>query len=634
MRIHTVWFLFLIGLALEAAPALGQSQEDCLACHGDAGLQRSDGDGNQPQSLFIDKHAFDTSVHAALQCTDCHAGVQELPHPAALPHVDCAGCHDAEGQEFAKSVHVNRLRPSRSIPVSCKHCHGTHDIRETNDPASLVNPANVSDTCGSCHARPAVQRSLGRANEDPMAAYGSSVHARKGENGVPAATCVSCHDSHAILPRASAESTLSKVNIPEMCGKCHARARDDYKQSIHWWAANLGNMEAPVCNDCHGDHRTIGAEAGSRFTQPLAVSELCAGCHANRTAMDRVGLDPERFSSYMKTYHGLAVLRGSPDAASCASCHEMHAVRRASDPASSVAPRNLQQTCGKCHGNVSPQFVQINVHPRGLEQRNPIAALVRSVYVWLIALTIVGMLVHNLVIHSYFLRKKWREEHLHPRTQRFSAFQVVQHLGLALSFSVLVVTGFALKFPQADWVQLLSTLGMSEVVRGNLHRIAAVVLMAGIAVQLIWFVVSPLGRRDLLALRPTVGDVTGVWQNIRFHLRMSGRRPQEGHFNYVEKSEYLALLWGTLVMIASGLVLWFPKAFLQMLPAWVFEVAEVVHYYEAWLAFLAIVVWHFYFVIFHPEQYPMSFTWLNGKVPKGMHSHGREEEEQRPDGQP
>ena len=69
-------------------------------------------------------------------------------------------------------------------------------------------------------------------------------------------------------------------------------------------------------------------------------------------------------------------------------------------------------------------------------------------------------------------------------------------------------------------------------------------------------------------------------------------------------------------MILTGLILWFPVLAARFLPAVVIPAAQTIHYYEAWLATLAIIVWHFFFVIFHPEEYPMSWTWLTGKISK------------------
>jgi cytochrome b subunit of formate dehydrogenase len=99
--------------------------------------------------------------------------------------------------------------------------------------------------------------------------------------------------------------------------------------------------------------------------------------------------------------------------------------------------------------------------------------------------------------------------------------------------------------------------------------------------------------------------------------------------------EYWALVWGTAVMAVTGFVLWFPVQAVRILPWWVVPASQTIHYYEAWLATLAIIVWHFFFVIFHPDAYPMNWAWLTGRVPERFvrHHHARwyEEELAHPD---
>ena len=103
---------------------------------------------------------------------------------------------------------------------------------------------------------------------------------------------------------------------------------------------------------------------------------------------------------------------------------------------------------------------------------------------------------------------------------------------------------------------------------------------------------------------------------MAYYLGRRGEKPRSPRYDYVEKAEYLALIWGTVVMAITGLILWFPNQFTRFAPGWLVEVSEVVHFYEAWLAFLAIVVWHWFFVIMHPEEYPLNLTFLNGKITK------------------
>ena len=101
---------------------------------------------------------------------------------------------------------------------------------------------------------------------------------------------------------------------------------------------------------------------------------------------------------------------------------------------------------------------------------------------------------------------------------------------------------------------------------------------------------------------------------------------QFDRFGYIEKAEYWALIWGTVVMSLTGVLLWFENSSLRELPKWMLDLSTVIHYYEAWLAFLAIVVWHLYMNIANPDVYPMNWTWLSGRISEAQlrHEHYRE----------
>jgi cytochrome b subunit of formate dehydrogenase len=445
-----------------------------------------------------------------------------------------------------------------------------------------------------------------------------------------APSCISCHDYHEIYVMSDSRSRFNKLNVSTTCGECHSQSEEEYLQSVHWRAVSRGRFESPTCNDCHGEHQIQSPTDEDAVTNKLNLSsQICASCHSSPVMMSRFGLDAERIKSYNRTYHGLAVLRGSPNAASCTSCHEIHAIREQTDELSSIYPDNLVQTCEKCHQNVTPSFAKISVHPVNLESRNPVAYIVENIYIWLIILVVGGMVIHNIVIFSYHIRKKRQIESNKRTYQRFQPFEVYQHALLILSFFVLVITGFALKFPEADWVVGLSAIGMSEELRSLLHRIAAVILVVISLVQVGYFLLHKKGRREITDLLPKISDLSGFWQNMKFHLMKSKNRPKFGRWDYTEKAEYLALIWGTAVMAITGFILWFPEFFMQFLPAWMFEVAEIIHYLEAWLATIAIIVWHWFFVIYHPERYPMSLTWIDGKITEDelKHHHPLEYEE-------
>jgi cytochrome b subunit of formate dehydrogenase len=148
-------------------------------------------------------------------------------------------------------------------------------------------------------------------------------------------------------------------------------------------------------------------------------------------------------------------------------------------------------------------------------------------------------------------------------------------------------------------------------------------------VQLVYFVFTKKGRNDFIKLIPKGEDLIHFFQNMGFYLGLRKSLPKYDRYDYTEKAEYLALIWGIAVMGATGFVLWFPELFMKYLPVWSFETAEVIHYYEAWLASLAILVWHWFFVIYHPEKYPMSTTWMDGKITEEelKHHHPLEYEE-------
>jgi cytochrome b subunit of formate dehydrogenase len=101
---------------------------------------------------------------------------------------------------------------------------------------------------------------------------------------------------------------------------------------------------------------------------------------------------------------------------------------------------------------------------------------------------------------------------------------------------------------------------------------------------------------------------------MRYNVGLSKQKPMYGRFSYVEKSEYWALVWGTLVMAVTGLVMWLDNTSIGLLTKLGYDVSRTIHFYEAWLATLAILVWHIYFVVFNPDSYPMNTAWLTGTL--------------------
>jgi len=234
---------------------------------------------------------------------------------------------------------------------------------------------------------------------------------------------------------------------------------------------------------------------------------------------------------------------------------------------------------------------------------------VRNTYILMIIAVIGGMVGHNLLI----LRKKAMASLKDPNRTlvRMTLAARIQHGLLASSFIVLVVTGFALKYPDSGLSWLM---GSSELVRRTGHRAAACVMIAGAIAHLFFAIFTREGRKFVLDMLPEPKDLTDVLVTLRYYLMPGSPRPMHKRFGYAEKAEYWAVVWGTFLMAATGLLIWFKLYATQTVPRWVIDVATTIHYFEAILASLAILVWHFYFVIFDPDIYPINWAWLDGKV--------------------
>jgi formate dehydrogenase gamma subunit len=202
----------------------------------------------------------------------------------------------------------------------------------------------------------------------------------------------------------------------------------------------------------------------------------------------------------------------------------------------------------------------------------------------------------------------------HRRYVRWTKNERLQHWILAISFLVLVITGFALKYPDTWWVRPFIGSELVFNLRSVLHRIAGVVFIALGLYHIGYISFTRRGRQQILALRPRIQDVRDALKNFAFNLGLGKQRPQFGHYSYIEKVEYWALVWGAVIMGGTGLMLWFEEWTLTLFPKWVLDLLTVIHLYEAWLATLAIVVWHLYSVIFRPDIYPIDLSMVTGEI--------------------
>ena len=206
----------------------------------------------------------------------------------------------------------------------------------------------------------------------------------------------------------------------------------------------------------------------------------------------------------------------------------------------------------------------------------------------------------------------------------------VAHFLLMTSFMVLVYTGFALKYPEAWWANPFGWWETGGAWRGLIHRIAAVVMLLSAVVHVVHLAIDKSARRCIAGMLPVREDLHEIRERMAYFAGRRAHPPEAAWLGYPEKMEYLAVIWGTIVMAVTGFILWFQDLALQWFPTWVTDVSTVIHFYEAILASLAIVVWHFYAVIYDPLVYPMDLAWLTGRSAPGRDAERRGPESYEP----
>lgn len=216
--------------------------------------------------------------------------------------------------------------------------------------------------------------------------------------------------------------------------------------------------------------------------------------------------------------------------------------------------------------------------------------------------------------------------------QRFSVQWRTQHAVMFSSFLVLVISAiplWCLKYPELFWWTESAVWqgGLVEKAR-FLHRIGAGGLIAVSIYHILYTVYTREGRREFVELLPRPKDVIDVTLNSLYFLGLRKEQPKFGRYTYYEKFDYWAVYWGCVIMIGSGLTLWFPGILVKSMPWFPYELASVIHRDEAMLAVLAVFIWHFYNVHFNPEHFPGTLLWLHGRISREemVHNHPLEYE--------
>jgi len=303
-------------------------------------------------------------------------------------------------------------RPAQETEAYCLSCHGKPDLsmtlpggealslyvsRDRLD-ASIHSPLGIE--CQACHTdittypHPAIdyanRRELSRSyylscrkcHSGNYEKSLDSMHAQAAQAGnVDAPICTDCHGAHDVRPPDQPRSHISAT-----CGQCHTQIFENYKSSIHGSALiEQNNPDVPVCTDCHGVHN-IQDPRTAQFR--IETPDLCAGCHSNAELMSKYGLSADVYNLYNISWHGVDVTVYKAnwptiwhESAVCTDCHGVHDILATENPASKVNPANLLTTCRKCHADAGPNWVDAwTGHNRINPERTPFLYTVERFY--------------------------------------------------------------------------------------------------------------------------------------------------------------------------------------------------------------------------------------------------------------
>lgn len=197
---------------------------------------------------------------------------------------------------------------------------------------------------------------------------------------------------------------------------------------------------------------------------------------------------------------------------------------------------------------------------------------------------------------------------------RFSVRQRIEHACVGLLFIVLAVTGLTQEFFPARWAEwLILQMGGIDRVRW-VHRSAGIAFTVLVVLHLGIGIWQAIARRIMPAIVPTRKDFRDAILMVRYYLRLSEEHPRFGRFDYRQKWEYWGLVLGSVVMIVTGFMLYFPVSTTRFLPGEVIPAAMMAHGREGLLAFLVVITWHLFNAHLSPEAFPFDPSIFTGKI--------------------
>ena len=392
-RVVSLVAFFLLVLASNVGDAAAENGP-CFECHEDKQFER---EGGPPGSLHVDNQLFAQSVHADLDCTDCHqdAELKDDEHKKDLGEVNCGECHEEQAGVYAASLHGRALAGKDPDAPNCASCHGKHHILPPADRRSMTYKINIPGVCSKCHSEASGlsdRHEIGA--EKVVETYSMSIHGEGVfKRGLTvAAVCTDCHGSHNVLPHEDPESRIHHDNVAGMCMTCHGEIEQVHVKVVqeHLWQEQPHQI--PACVDCHKPHKVqklqakrgltdadcMACHADRDLTRVVDGDEVslytdrsvlfssahekltCAMCHSNvfryeNPPCKHVGevdcgkCHAEASGAFSASVHGKLGVQGNQAAPECTTCHGSHTIQRRSKIESPINIRNIPALCGRCH---------------------------------------------------------------------------------------------------------------------------------------------------------------------------------------------------------------------------------------------------------------------------------------------
>jgi len=215
--------------------------------------------------------------------------------------------------------------------------------------------------------------------------------------------------------------------------------------------------------------------------------------------------------------------------------------------------------------------------------------------------------------------------------RRFSAWRIIEHQANAIAFVVLVVTGLSQKFHDSTWAEwIIINLGGIDNAR-LIHRYTGLVLGFLTVQHILLSSYGVIMKKWMPSMVINIKDFTDAIDNLKYYFGITDNPARCDRYDYKQKFEYWGVVVGGILMILTGLTLWFPtKVFhlIPFLPGQIIPAAKALHTNEAMLAFLVIVIWHIYNSVFSPDVFPLDTSIFTGWISKErmIHEHPLEYE--------